>query len=339
MNRSVSTRTERTKEAKATARRRAIGLGLIAVPSSPPRCGSVAGASRHRSAFALPTRPDALHEREPVVAEHRPEPRQDVGLRRPASSASPTRPPFRYDPLHGQVHPVARHERQVDVEVDYIMTIRTGVKWSDGKTMTPEDVKYSFDLAKIATHPQHPLWATPGSRASRCPATPSSSRSPATPDTSSSTSTATTSRSSRSTSSARAQDGLDDRQPRDTRKIIGTGPYMYQSGGGATVDDGRLEEADDWWATQGARPQVGPTYVVDIKNGTNAASLCRTCSRGTSTSSTTSRRSPRSRASSRRSTTAPVPPRREHDVAVPEHDEEAARRHGSSVRRSRPRST
>ncbi len=43
------------------------------------------------------------------------------------------------------------------------MTIRKGVKWSDGKPLTPKDVKYSFDLPKIATHPQHPLWATPGS--------------------------------------------------------------------------------------------------------------------------------------------------------------------------------
>ena len=42
------------------------------------------------------------------------------------------------------------------------MTIRRGVTWSDGKAMTPADVKYSFDLAKIATHPQHPLWQDTG---------------------------------------------------------------------------------------------------------------------------------------------------------------------------------
>ena len=66
-------------------------------------------------------------------------------------------------PADGQVHPVARHERQVDARrLTYVMTIRAGVKFSDGKTMTPKDVKYSFDLLKIATHPQHPLWATPG---------------------------------------------------------------------------------------------------------------------------------------------------------------------------------
>ena len=46
---------------------------------------------------------------------------------------------------------MARHEREVaDEDHVYVMNIRRGVKWSDGKTMTPADVKYSFDLLKIA---------------------------------------------------------------------------------------------------------------------------------------------------------------------------------------------
>ena len=42
------------------------------------------------------------------------------------------------------------------------MNVRSGVKWSDGQPMTPSDVAYSFDLLKIATHPQHALWADTG---------------------------------------------------------------------------------------------------------------------------------------------------------------------------------
>ena len=37
------------------------------------------------------------------------------------------------------------------------MNVRQGVKWSDGKPMTASDVAYSFNLLKLATHPQHAL--------------------------------------------------------------------------------------------------------------------------------------------------------------------------------------
>ena len=57
-------------------------------------------------------------------------------------------------------------------------------------------------------------------------------------------------------------------------KLVGTGPYLYQSGVGAASHDGRLEEAGRLVGDEGARPEASaPTYVVDIKNGTNAAAL------------------------------------------------------------------
>ena len=66
--------------------------------------------------------PDALHERQPVVAEQRPQPGQELGLRDRARrlrlrDAVPLRP------AQGQVHPVARHERasgrsKIDVRDD-----------------------------------------------------------------------------------------------------------------------------------------------------------------------------------------------------------------------------
>ena len=68
-------------------------------------------------------------------------------------------------------------------------------------------------------------------------------------------------------------DGHHDGQPGDKSKLVGTGPYLYQSGDGATSTTRRLEEARDWWATKALDLNVAPKYVVDIKNGTNAAAL------------------------------------------------------------------
>ena len=126
------------------------------------------------------------------------------------------------------------------------MTIRKGVKWSDGKAMTPQDVKYSFDLAKIATHPQHPLWADTGLKSTKVsgnnvvftfssdPGLPAVRLLPL---------------QRRGRSAARLQElqARPTSRPatsRTRRSSSAPGPYTYQSGVGAHVDDGRLEEAE-----------------------------------------------------------------------------------------------
>ena len=75
--------------------------------------------------------------------------------------------PFRYDPLKGTFLPWLATSGKWTTPTTYSMTIRKGVKWSDGKPMTPADVKYSFDLAKIATHPQHALWNDTGLKSTK----------------------------------------------------------------------------------------------------------------------------------------------------------------------------
>ena len=75
--------------------------------------------------------------------------------------------PFRYDPLKGTFLPWLATSGKWTTPTTYSMAIRQGVKWSDGKPMTPADVKYSFDLAKIATHPQHALWNDTGLKSTK----------------------------------------------------------------------------------------------------------------------------------------------------------------------------
>jgi peptide/nickel transport system substrate-binding protein len=182
--------------------------------------------------------------------------------------------PFRYDPLKDKFTPWLATSGKWTTPSTYTMTIRQGVTWNDGKPMTPADVKYSFDLAKIPTHPQHPLWQDTGLKSTKVsgnnvvftfggkpgyqqfdfyrynvavvPQHIYSTYKPA----------------------DIAAGNLD-----DTSKIVGTGPYTYESGVGASSESVVWKKRDGWWASKALGLNVAPTYVVDIKNGTNAAAL------------------------------------------------------------------
>ena len=85
--------------------------------------------------------------------------------------------------------------------------------------------------------------------------------------------------------------------------------------------------ASDWWATKALGLKVGADLRRRHQERDERGGARRTCSPATSTCSTTSPRRAAIKGNvqdvlQRRA----VPPRREHDVAVPEHDEEAARR-------------
>jgi peptide/nickel transport system substrate-binding protein len=68
--------------------------------------------------------------------------------------------PFRYDPLKNEFIPWLAESGEWQGEDTYAMTVRDGVTWSDGEPFAAEDVKFTIDLLKIETHPQHTLWTT-----------------------------------------------------------------------------------------------------------------------------------------------------------------------------------
>ena len=70
--------------------------------------------------------------------------------------------PFRYDPLKDTFIPWLATSGKWTSKTTFSMTIRKNVKWTDGQALKPSDVKYSFDLAKISTHPQLALWTDTG---------------------------------------------------------------------------------------------------------------------------------------------------------------------------------
>jgi len=208
-----------------------------------------------------------------VVAEHRPQPRKNwdyvTGL---VGFVYET--PFRYDPLKSTFIPWLATSGKWTNPTTYAMTIRPNVKWSDGQTMTPADVKYSFDLAKIATHPQHPLWQNTGLKSTKVSGNQVIFTFAGKPGYQQfdfyrynvAVVPQHVFKSYTNTDIASGNLG-------DTKKLVGTGPYLYQSGVGASSTTVVWKKRSDWWATKALGLKVGPTYVVDIKNGTNAAAL------------------------------------------------------------------
>jgi peptide/nickel transport system substrate-binding protein len=182
--------------------------------------------------------------------------------------------PFRYDPLGDKFIPWLASSGKWTSKTTYAMTVRNGVKWSDGQTMTPQDVKYSFDLLKIPTHPQHALWQDTGLK-----------------------STKVQGRNVVFTFAGRpgvqqfdfyrfnvaivpqhvfkgySKTEIATGNMSDPKKLVGTGPYVLQSGVGASSETVVWKKRSDWWASSALGKNVGPTYIVDIKNGTNAAAL------------------------------------------------------------------
>jgi peptide/nickel transport system substrate-binding protein len=139
--------------------------------------------------------------------------------------------------------------------------------------MTAADVAYSFNLLKIPTHAQNPLWADTGLRSVtrarnnvvfRFGGTPGYQQFDF----------------YRFNVAIVPQHVFRRFGPNDIATanltgspIVGTGPYLYQSGFGAASNTFVWKKNPRWWATQALGLNVAPQYVVDIKNGTNAAAL------------------------------------------------------------------
>ena len=182
--------------------------------------------------------------------------------------------PFRYDPLKDTFTPWLASSGKWTSKTTYVMTTRTGVNWSDGKPMTASDIAYSFNMLKLATHPQHALWVDTGLKSVKTSGNNVVFTFAGTPGYQEFDfyryNVAIVPQHIFSTYKAAdlTAGNLD-----DASKIVGTGPYLYQSGVGTQSESVVWKKNNNWWATKALGLNVGPTYVVDIKNGTNAAAL------------------------------------------------------------------
>jgi peptide/nickel transport system substrate-binding protein len=181
---------------------------------------------------------------------------------------------FRYNPLTDKFIPWLASGGTWTSKNVYVMTVRPGVKWSDGQPFTAADVKYTFDTLKIATHPQHALWQSTGLRSIKTAGNKvvfTFSGSPGVqqfdfyrfnvlivPQ---------------HIYKSYTDEEIATGNLEDTGKIVGTGPYVYQSGASTGSQAIVWKKRSDWWATKALGLKVGPQYVVDLHNTSNASSL------------------------------------------------------------------
>ena len=178
---------------------------------------------------------------------------------------------FRYDPLKDEYIPwLATAGKWVGRT--YVATLRSGVKWNDGKPLTGADVKFTFETGKLPGSEYSTMWKTglsnivvKGNTVSfiftgkpnyldwntniySIPIVPKHIWS--------------------GYNATEITTGNAD----DTSKMVGTGPFTYGAGKGtsATLQWNRRV---GWWATKALGLKMPMQYVVDIHNTQNTASL------------------------------------------------------------------
>lgn len=178
---------------------------------------------------------------------------------------------FRYDPLKDKFIPWLATDGGWKGRT-YVLTVRNGVKWSDGKPFTAADVKFTFETGKLEGSQYSTMWKT-----------------------------GLTSITTKGNKVSFVFKGVPNYQDWDTNmysiaivprhiwsslsateittgnvnkpgQIVGTGPYKYGAGAGTS---GTLQwnKRAGWWATKALGKTVAPQYIVDIHNTSNTASL------------------------------------------------------------------
>jgi peptide/nickel transport system substrate-binding protein len=250
-------------------RRRILGLSVIIAAAVVASVASWAGA-RGSTASALP-RADTLYTTGTMWS-----PFSDLNPFKNWDYVTGTiglvyETPFRYDPLKDKWIPWLATGGKWTSKNVYTMTVRSGVKWSDGKPLTAADFKFSFETAKAADHPNHTLWNTLKSVATKgndviftFSKTPPYQQFdnyrynwPIVPQ--------HVWKGYSSTDIVSGNLG-------DTSKLIGTGPMVYMSGKDSN-ETFVWQQRSGWWATKAVGAKVAPKYIVDIYNGSNSASL------------------------------------------------------------------
>ena len=181
--------------------------------------------------------------------------------------------PFRYDPLKDTFKPWLATSGKWTSKTTYSMTIRKNVKWTDGQTLKPSDVKYSFDLAKISTHPQLALWTDTGLKSTKVSGQNVIFTFAGTPgyqqfDFYRFNVAIVPQHIFKSYSQTDLTTGN-----LEKGRIVGTGPYIYQSGVGAQSQTVVWRKNLNWWARKALGLNPAPRYIVDIHNASNAAAL------------------------------------------------------------------
>ena len=179
---------------------------------------------------------------------------------------------FRYDPLKDTYLPWLALNGGWQGNT-YRVTLRPGVRWSDGRPFTSRDVKYSFETGKLNGSDFATLWRTGLQRVTTSGALgvrfqfrgkPNYQQwdwyrynIPIVPQ-----------HIWRGYSATQITTGNND----DMSRLIGTGPFVYGGGKGSSQTL-QWNRRDGWWATKALGKRMWMKHVVDIHNTSNTASL------------------------------------------------------------------
>lgn len=178
---------------------------------------------------------------------------------------------FRYDPLKDKFIPwLATSGKWVGKS--YVVTLRKGVTWNDGKPLTAADVKFSFETGKLEGSQNSTMWKT-GLTDITTAGNVVKFNFKGVPnyqdwDTNMYSIAIVPKHIWSSYSATEIVTG----NTNDPAKQVGTGPYKYGAGVGTSVTL-QWNKRSGWWATKALGMNVAPQYIVDIHNTSNTASL------------------------------------------------------------------
>ena len=176
---------------------------------------------------------------------------------------------FRYDPLKDRFIPwLATNGKWVGNS--YVLTVRNGVKWNDGKPFTAADVKFTFETGKLAGSEFSTMWRTGltkiTTKGNVVTFTFGGRPNYQDWDTTLYTLPMVPRHIYSKYSATEITTGNAD------KNFVGTGPFTYGAGKGSSQTL-QWNRRNGWWATAALGKQMPMKHVVDIHNTTNTASL------------------------------------------------------------------
>ena len=178
---------------------------------------------------------------------------------------------FRYDPLKDKFIPwLATSGRWAGKT--YVLNVRPGVTWNDGKPFTAADVKYTFETGKLEGSEISTMWKTGLQRVTTAgntvrfvfKGTPDYQdwdfrmySVPIVP---------------RHIWSGYSATEITTGNADEVSKMVGTGPFKYAAGKGSSQTL-QWDRRNGWWATKALGMKMPMAHIVDIHNTQNTASL------------------------------------------------------------------
>jgi len=178
---------------------------------------------------------------------------------------------FRYDPLTDKFIPwLATSGKWVGKS--YVVTVRQGVTWNDGKPFTAADVKFTFQTGKLTGSQYSTMWKT-GLKSVTTKGNVVSFNFEGVPnyqdwDTNMYTIPIVPKHIWSGYSATEITTGNTD----SPSKQVGTGPFKYGAGAGSSQTL-QWNRRAGWWATKALGASMPMKYIVDIHNTSNTASL------------------------------------------------------------------